>query len=64
MDDSTPDDINIYVTPATPLSHPSTFGAIEPAMTHLITNDVTVPFSEYKWNQIVELQLSDGKKVD
>ena len=28
-----------------------------------LTSDFTIPLSEYKWNQTVELQLPDGKKV-
>jgi len=35
---------------------------MEPAITP-VTSDFTIPPSEYKWNQIIELQLSDGKKV-
>jgi hypothetical protein len=46
----------------TPIYQPGAFGAIEPAIAH-VSSDFTVPLSEYKWNQIVELQLSDGKKV-
>ena len=62
MDDSSRSDVDTYVTPVTPVCQPGTFGAIEPANTH-VTSDFTVPPSEYKWNQIIELQLPDGKKV-
>ncbi len=61
-DDQTQLDVDTYVTPITPTCQPGTFGAIEPAMAH-VTSDFTIPLSEYKWNQIVELQLPDGKKV-
>jgi hypothetical protein len=54
--------VDIYITPVTPISQTGTFGAIEPAITHL-ASDFTIPLSEYKWNQVVELQLPDGKKV-
>ena len=60
-DQSTPE-IDIYVTPVTPIYQPGQFGAIEPAMAR-VSNDFTIPLSEYKWNQIVEIQLPDGKKV-
>jgi hypothetical protein len=61
--DETPlTDIDVFVLPATPIYQPGTFGAIEPAMTH-VSADFIIPLSEYKWNQIAELQLPDGKKV-
>lgn len=55
-------DIDTYITPVTPISQPGTFGAIEPAMTN-IGPGFTVPSYEYKWNQVVEVQLPDRKKV-
>jgi hypothetical protein len=61
-DDQLLSDIDIYVTPVTPISQSGAFGAIEPAITH-VTNDFTIPTSEYKWNQNVEIELSNGKKV-
>ncbi|CAF1275673.1 unnamed protein product [Adineta ricciae] len=61
-DDPSQLDVDTYVTPATPICQPGTFGAIEPAVTHG-TSDFTIPLSDYKWNQIVELQLPDGKKM-
>jgi hypothetical protein len=61
-DDQAESDVDTYVIPSTPVCQPGAFGAIEPAMTN-VTSDFTVPLSEYKWNQIVELQLPDGKKV-
>jgi hypothetical protein len=61
-DNQSPSDVDTYVTPVTPTGQPGTFGAIEPAMAH-VTSDFTIPLSEYKWNQVVELQLPDGKKV-
>jgi hypothetical protein len=61
-DDQIISDIDIYVTPVTPLYQPGTFGAMEPAITP-VTTDFIIPPSEYKWNQIIELQLADGKKV-
>lgn len=62
IDDSSRSDVDTYLTPITPICQPGTFGAIEPAMAH-VTGDFTIPSSDYKWNQIVELQLPDGKKV-
>ncbi|CAF1374593.1 unnamed protein product [Rotaria sordida] len=61
-DDQSSSNIDTYVTPATPLTQPGTFGAIEPAVTN-ITADFMIPSYEYKWNQIVELQLPDRKKM-
>ncbi|CAF0831896.1 unnamed protein product [Rotaria sp. Silwood1] len=61
-DDQSSFHVDTYVTPATPLTQPGTFGAIEPAVTN-ITTDFTMPSFEYKWNQIVELQLPDRKKM-
>jgi hypothetical protein len=61
-DEQTTTDVNVFVLPATPIYQPGTFGAIEPAIIH-VDADFTIPISEYKWNQIVELQLPDGKKV-
>lgn len=51
-----------YITPVTPIYQPGAFGAMEPAVTHVMS-DFIIPSSEYKWNQIIELQLPDGKKV-
>jgi hypothetical protein len=62
IDDQCPPAVDTYVTPATPVPQSGTFGAIEPAMSHVMS-DFTIPLSEYKWNQVVELQLPDGKKV-
>ena len=61
-DDQATTDVDVYVTPVTPIYQPGTFGATEPAITH-VSASFTVPPSEFKWNQIVELQLPDGKKV-
>ncbi|CAF3750600.1 unnamed protein product [Rotaria sordida] len=36
---------------------------IEPPLMSLSSNDFIIPASEYKWNQVVELQLPDGKKM-
>ncbi|CAF1271729.1 unnamed protein product [Rotaria sordida] len=36
---------------------------IEPSLMSLSSNDFIIPASEYKWNQVVELQLPDGKKM-
>ncbi len=54
--------VDTYVTPSTPVGQSGTFGGLEPPVS-TITNDFTMPLSDYKWNQIVELQLSDGRKV-
>ncbi|CAF2034690.1 unnamed protein product [Rotaria magnacalcarata] len=61
-DDLSSSIIDIYAAPATPINQPGTFGAIEPAMTN-ITSDFTIPVIEYKWNQTVEVQLPDRKKM-
>ena len=61
-DEQAASEVDMYITPATPIYQPGTFGAIEPAVSH-VGSDFTIPLSEYKWNQIVELQLPDGKKV-
>jgi len=62
IDDSTTADTDPFVLPATPIYQPGTFGAIEPAISH-VQSDIVIPAGDYKWNQIVELQLADGKKV-
>ncbi len=49
--------VDIYVSPSTPIGQSGTFGALEPSVS-TIANDFIVPLSDYKWNQIVELQLS------
>ena len=54
--------IDLYITPSTPVAQAGTFGAIEPPMS-AVPSDFTVPVTEYKWNQIDEIQLSNGKKV-
>ena len=61
-DDAGEAEIDDFISPSTPLVHPGTFGAVEPAMNQTI-GDVNIPLSDYKWNQIVEIQLPDGKKV-
>ena len=61
-DDQSQSDVDTYITPITPISQPGTFGAIEPAMAPVTANFI-IPQSEYKWNQIVEIQLPNGKKV-
>ena len=59
-----PPQVNVeaYISPVTPISQTGTLGAVEPAMSHM-NSDLIVPLSDYKWNQIVEIQLADGKKV-
>ena len=61
-DDATAAVIDSFITPSTPVTQPGSFGAIEPAIS-AVASDFTIPLSEYKWNQVVEIQLSDGKKV-
>lgn len=61
-DDGTTPTVDTYVTPVTPLNQPGAFGVIEPAVTN-ITPDFIIPTYEYKWNQVVEIQLPDRKKV-
>ncbi|CAF2382637.1 unnamed protein product [Rotaria sp. Silwood2] len=45
-----------------PINQPDLFGAIE-APVAIVTSDINIPSTDFKWNQIVELQLSDGKKI-
>ena len=45
-----------------PINQPDLFGAIEAPITP-VTNNITIPFTDFKWNQISELQLPNGKKV-
>ncbi|CAF1445673.1 unnamed protein product, partial [Adineta steineri] len=61
-DDQPQHEVDTYVTPITPTCQPGTFGAIETTMAE-VSSDFIVPPSGYKWNQIVELQLPDGKKM-
>ncbi|CAF1938498.1 unnamed protein product [Rotaria magnacalcarata] len=49
------------ITP-TSLFQPGLFEAIDPQVT-TVTNNLTVPFTDNKWNQTIEMQLSDGRKV-
>ena len=44
-------------------NQPEIFAAIDPSMTFLVPTDVIMRASLYKWNQTIELPLSDGKKV-
>lgn len=55
-------EIDSHLTPSTPITQPGTFGVIEPP-SNAINGDIIIPIYEYKWNQIAEIQLSDGKKV-
>ncbi|CAF3796253.1 unnamed protein product, partial [Rotaria sp. Silwood1] len=48
-------------TPLVPITQPDLFEAIEAPVT-TVTNDIIIPFTDFKWNQIDELQLSNGKK--
>lgn len=61
-DDTEESEMEDYITPSTPILHPGTLGAVEPSMTQT-TIELNIPLTEYKWNQIVEIQLPDGKKV-
>ncbi|CAF0774571.1 unnamed protein product [Rotaria sordida] len=49
------------VLPA-PLIQPDLFGAIEAPVT-TVPIDINIPFKDFKWNQVVELELPDGKKI-
>ncbi|CAF4398176.1 unnamed protein product [Rotaria socialis] len=49
------------ITP-TSLFQPDLFGAVGPQVT-TVTNDFTIPFTDNKWNQTIEMQLSDGRKI-
>ena len=61
-DDPSASEVDSFITPSTPVAQSGSFGLIEPTMS-VMASDFTIPVSEYKWNQIVELQLPDGKKV-
>jgi hypothetical protein len=54
--------IDTFMTPATPVTHSGAFGDIEPPVTPA-TSSFVVPVSEYKWNQNVDIELPNGKKV-
>ncbi len=54
--------MDTYVTPLTPTVQSSSFGNLEPPVSP-VTDNFTIPISDYRWNQITELQLPDGKKV-
>jgi len=50
------------LTPSTSIVQSGTFGAIEPPVT-TVTSDFKMPVLVSQWNQIIELQLPDGRKV-
>ncbi|CAF1066034.1 unnamed protein product [Adineta steineri] len=54
--------VDTLVTPTTPTVPSGTFGAIEPGVS-IIPSDFIIPFLADKWNQIVEIELPDGKKM-
>ncbi len=54
--------VDTYLSPSTSVTQSGTFGALEPADS-TIASDFTVPLTDFKWNQIVELEISDGRKV-
>ncbi len=54
--------VDTYLAQLTPVTQSGTFGALEPAVS-TIASDFTVPLTDFKWNQIVELEISDGRKV-
>jgi hypothetical protein len=51
-----------FVPPSTPIIQTGGFAALEPSV-NVLTSDLNIPLSDYKWNQVVEFQLPDGKKV-
>ncbi|CAF2382653.1 unnamed protein product [Rotaria sp. Silwood2] len=51
------DDTN--ATPSVPLDQSDLYESIEEP----VTNDIIIPFTDFKWNQTVELQLSNGNKI-
>ena len=55
--------VDTYVTPSTPIGQSGTFGAIEPADT-TVSDNFTIPVTDPKWNQVVEVELPEDKKVD
>ena len=61
-DDSTSSDVDAFATPIVSACQPGIFGVIESSMA-TINDDFLIPSFEYKWNQVVEIQLPDGKKV-
>ena len=54
--------VDTNVPPSSPTGHGGTFGAIEPSLI-AVPSDFTLPSADYKWNQIIELSLPDGRKV-
>lgn len=51
-----------FLPPPTPIGQLGTFGALE-ATIPPIPVDINIPLSDYKWNQVSEVQLPDGKKM-
>ena len=61
-DDESQPAVDTFITPLTPVALEGGFGALEPPVSPVI-KDFIIPLSDYKWNQIVEIQLSNDKKV-
>lgn len=61
-DDVSSSSIDVIVTPSTPTVLSSTLGALEPPITPTF-NEFSVPTVNTNWNQISEVELSDGRKV-
>ena len=54
--------IDISIPPQTPILQTGVFESFEPPASPR-TSQFTVPTSDPIWNNVVEYQLSDGKKV-
>ncbi|CAF1320961.1 unnamed protein product, partial [Rotaria sordida] len=54
--------LTIDTSTTVPINQPDLFGVIEAPITP-VTNNMTIPFADFKWNQIAELLLSNGNKV-
>jgi len=61
-DDEPQSAIDTSVTPSTPIVQSGTLGAIEPSVT-TVKSDFIMPVIDPKWNETVEIQLPDGRKV-
>ena len=62
-EDQSESTIDALPTPSATFVPGGIFGALEPAVSPTTTSQFTIPALESKWNQVVEYQLSDGKKV-
>ncbi|CAF1217287.1 unnamed protein product [Rotaria sordida] len=58
-EDELPVNGDTNATSSVPLTQPDVYEAVETS----VTDDIIIPFTDFKWNQIVEMQLSNGNKI-